>query len=54
MTHDSVDLFLDVRHGPLRQMHIDECGGNALMAQKGLNHAKMDSGLCKMGGVRMP
>ena len=27
MAHDSVDLLLDVRHGALSKMHIDECGG---------------------------
>ena len=54
LAHDVVDLLLDVRHGALRQMHIDECGGNALMAQQGLNHSQMDSGLHEMGGVGMP
>ncbi len=35
-------------------MHIDKCGANTLVAQQRLNDAQMDTGLQKMGGVRMP
>ncbi len=53
MSHDFVDLFLHAHHGTLGQMHIDKCGGNALMAQKCLNYSQMDTSLYKMSGVRM-
>ena len=54
MSHDFVDLFLHAHHGTLGQMHIDKRGSNPLMAQKRLNYSQMDTGLYKMGGVRMP
>ena len=53
MSHDFVDLFLDVHHGALGQMHIDKCGGNTLMAQQCLNYSQMDTGLQKMSGIRV-
>ena len=54
MSHDFVDLFLDVHHGALGQMHIDKCGGNTLMTQQRLNDSQMDAGLQEMSGVRVP
>jgi hypothetical protein len=53
MSHDFIDLFLDVRHCTLSQMHIDKRAGDGLVAQERLNHAKMDPGLHQMGGLRM-
>ncbi len=54
MSHDFVDLLLDVHHGALGQMHIDKRGGNTLMAQQCLNYSQMDAGLQKMSGIRVP
>ena len=54
MSHDFVDLLLDVYHGTLGQMHIHKCGGNTLMAQECLNYSQMDTGLQEMSGVRVP
>ena len=54
MSHDFIDLLLDVHHGALSQMHIDKCGGNTFMAQQCLNYSQMDAGLQKMSGVRVP
>ncbi len=54
MLHDFVDLFLDVHHGTLGQMHINKCGGNTLMAQQCLNYSQMDAGLQEMSGIRVP
>ena len=54
MSHNFVDLFLHINHGPLGKMHIDKRGGDTLVAQKCLNHSQMDTSLQKMGSVRMP
>ena len=35
-------------------MHIDKSGCNTLVAQECLNHSQMNTGLHKMGSVRMP
>ena len=54
MSHEFVDLLLDIHHGALGQMHIDKCGGNTLMTQECLNDAQMHTGLQKMGSIRVP
>ena len=53
MSHDFVDLFLHAHHGTLGQMHINKRGSNPLMPQECLNYSQMNTGLHKMGGVRM-
>ena len=35
-------------------MYIYKCRANTLVTQQQLNYAQMDTGLQKMGGVRMP
>jgi hypothetical protein len=54
MSHELVDLCLDVHLGTLGQMYIDKCRANTLVTQQRLNYAQMNTGLQKMSGVRMP